>query len=247
MTTMRSASCDRTTATPTASSRCSPQDLGKLSAIARGARSSQATLCRRARALRRDPGRARRPAAASCDASSAAEHAAGLRRDPGRPRTHGGGGARRSPLLRDAHAAAGARRGAVRGGRAVPDAGRSRAGDPHARGALGVRDARALSDWASRHASTRAGARASRCPTGGPAYFDPALGAVVSRRFGGGPFLLSARASRERLMRRAGRALAPVARRSWERRALALARAAVAAFVACTRSRSMSAHGLFPA
>ena len=67
-------------------------------------------------------------------------------------------------------------------------------------------------------------------PEGRPAYFDPALGAVVSRRFGGGPFLLSARL-RTRLMRAQSEDWLQVSREPWEQAELQVARAAVAAFI----------------
>ncbi|MET0342721.1 MAG: DNA repair protein RecO [Polyangiales bacterium] len=59
------------------------------------------------------------------------------------------------------------------------------------------------------------------------AYFDPALGAVVSRKHGGGPNLLSAR-TRERMCVALTERWMEVA---WEPAELAEARAAVAAFV----------------
>jgi recombinational DNA repair protein (RecF pathway) len=62
------------------------------------------------------------------------------------------------------------------------------------------------------------------------AYFDPALGAVVARRFGGGPFLLDASA-RSALMLAQGEEWARAARSTWQPAALKTARAAVAAFV----------------
>ncbi len=68
-------------------------------------------------------------------------------------------------------------------------------------------------------------------PEGRSAYFDPELGAVVAKRFGGGPFLLSARALR--MLREAqSEAWLHVARESWEPSDLREARAALAAFVA---------------
>lgn len=67
-------------------------------------------------------------------------------------------------------------------------------------------------------------------PEGRPAYFDPALGAVVSRRFGGGPFLLSAQA-RLRLMRAQSEDWLRVSREPWDAEELRVARAAIAAFI----------------
>ncbi len=68
-------------------------------------------------------------------------------------------------------------------------------------------------------------------PEGRAAYFDPALGAVVARRFGGGPFLLSGE-SRKRLSEAQGPRWLSVAREPWSEEALRVARAAIAAFVA---------------
>ncbi len=60
------------------------------------------------------------------------------------------------------------------------------------------------------------------------AYFDPTLGAVVSRKLGGGPFLLSA-LTRARLI--AAQTEAWLDRKEWEPSELATARAAMAAFL----------------
>jgi DNA repair protein RecO (recombination protein O) len=62
------------------------------------------------------------------------------------------------------------------------------------------------------------------------AYFDPALGAVVARRAGGGPFLLSG-PTRARLLASASEHWLTTAREPWEPESLRTARAAVAAFV----------------
>ncbi len=67
-------------------------------------------------------------------------------------------------------------------------------------------------------------------PEGRPAYFDPAVGAVVSRRFGGGPFLLTARA-RTRLIRAQTEDWLQVSREPWDETDLRVARAAIAAFI----------------
>jgi len=62
------------------------------------------------------------------------------------------------------------------------------------------------------------------------AYFDPAVGAVVARRFGGGPFLLSA-SLRARLVHTQGESWLSAARAEWSEPELVLARAALAAFM----------------
>lgn len=67
-------------------------------------------------------------------------------------------------------------------------------------------------------------------PPGRPAYFDPQVGAVVAKRFGGGPFLLSASALR-RLGQAQTYAWLGVAREEWEPADLSQARAALAAFL----------------
>jgi DNA repair protein RecO (recombination protein O) len=81
-------------------------------------------------------------------------------------------------------------------------------------------------------------------PEGRPAYFDPKLGAVVSRRFGGGPFLLSAQL-RQRLIDAQGEDWLTVARTDWDAEALASARAAMAAFIAAHVPGDVGAR-LFP-
>lgn len=77
-------------------------------------------------------------------------------------------------------------------------------------------------------------------PEGRPAYFDPTLGAVVARRFGGGPFLLPG-GLRMRLLRAQGEDWLDAARAPWPAEELALARAAVAAFI---RAHLPNAEGL---
>ncbi len=67
-------------------------------------------------------------------------------------------------------------------------------------------------------------------PAGRSAYFDPSVGAVVARRFGGGQFLFSGKL-RERLIRAQGEAWLDVARESWAEEDLRVARAAMAAFI----------------
>jgi DNA repair protein RecO (recombination protein O) len=81
-------------------------------------------------------------------------------------------------------------------------------------------------------------------PAGKPAYFDPALGAVVSRRLGGGPFLLAAGA-RESMLRAQGEDWVSIARAGWDPDALNTVRGAVAAFVAHHLSRELASR-LFP-
>jgi DNA repair protein RecO (recombination protein O) len=81
-------------------------------------------------------------------------------------------------------------------------------------------------------------------PPGRAAYFDPALGSVVSRRFGGGPFLLPGEL-RERLLRAQSEDWLSVARESWQPELLATGRAAVAAFVAAHVPGDVGAR-LFP-
>jgi DNA repair protein RecO (recombination protein O) len=76
------------------------------------------------------------------------------------------------------------------------------------------------------------------------AYFDPALGAVVARRFGGGPFLLSS-AARARLIGAQGEDWVRIARAKWEPDALNIVRGAIAAFVAQHASAELASR-LFP-
>jgi DNA repair protein RecO (recombination protein O) len=64
-----------------------------------------------------------------------------------------------------------------------------------------------------------------------PAYFDPQVGAVVARRFGGGPFLLPA-ALRARLVAALGDEWLREALATWDPEHLRVARAALSAFVA---------------
>lgn len=81
-------------------------------------------------------------------------------------------------------------------------------------------------------------------PEGRPAYFDPKLGALVSRRFGGGPFLFSAE-TRRRLLQSQTEHWVRVAREPWEAEALQGARAALAAFLAAHLPADVGAQ-LFP-
>lgn len=82
-------------------------------------------------------------------------------------------------------------------------------------------------------------------PEGKPAYFDPGLGAVVSRRFGGGPFLLSGEV-RARLISAQSETWVEVARAAWDPEALKGARCALAAFIAGHLSAELGSR-LFPA
>jgi DNA repair protein RecO (recombination protein O) len=79
-------------------------------------------------------------------------------------------------------------------------------------------------------------------PTDKSAYFDPALGAVVSRKFGGGPFLLSADA-RARLITSQGEGW--LDRTPWDVAELGNARAAIAAFLR-EHARDELGSRLFP-
>ncbi|MFT3927250.1 MAG: DNA repair protein RecO [Myxococcales bacterium] len=88
------------------------------------------------------------------------------------------------------------------------------------------------------------GRSGERVPEERPAYFDPALGSVVARKFGGGPFLLSA-VVRHRLMLAQGDGWLAIAREEWEPEELSLARAALAAFVAAHVPGDVGAR-LFP-
>ncbi|MEY4514332.1 MAG: hypothetical protein RLZZ450_6454 [Pseudomonadota bacterium] len=81
-------------------------------------------------------------------------------------------------------------------------------------------------------------------PTGRAAYFDPVLGAVVSRRHGGGPFLLSAD-TRARLVSSQQPDWIQVARTPWDDTELALTRAAIASFVRSHMTAELSSR-LFP-
>lgn len=81
-------------------------------------------------------------------------------------------------------------------------------------------------------------------PEGRAAYFDPGLGAVVARRFGGGPFLLPWPV-RERLLRAQGEGWLEVAREPWEPEALRGARCALSAFIASHLSPELASR-LFP-
>lgn len=68
-------------------------------------------------------------------------------------------------------------------------------------------------------------------PEGRPAYFDPAVGGVVAQRYGGGPYLLS-HTVRSRLMRSQGEQWLEVARELWDPADLRVARSAIGAFIA---------------
>jgi DNA repair protein RecO (recombination protein O) len=67
-------------------------------------------------------------------------------------------------------------------------------------------------------------------PAGRAAFFDPALGAVVARRHGGGPYLLPAD-TRARLVRAQQEDWVQAAREPWDEAQLLLARGAIASFL----------------
>jgi len=81
-------------------------------------------------------------------------------------------------------------------------------------------------------------------PGGRPAFFDPVLGAVVSRRYGGGPFLLSGD-SRARLVSFQQTEWIQAARSAWDDEQLKLARAAIASFLRSHMTAELSSR-LFP-
>jgi DNA repair protein RecO (recombination protein O) len=81
-------------------------------------------------------------------------------------------------------------------------------------------------------------------PAGKAAYFDPALGALVSKRFGGGPFLLSWPV-RERLLLARSEHWLEAARMPWQDEVLSGARCALAAFIASHLSPDLAGR-LFP-
>lgn len=88
---------------------------------------------------------------------------------------------------------------------------------------------------------TECGRSGEPVPAQRPAYFDPTLGAVVSRRHGGGPYLLSAR-TRERMCVALSERWLEVA---WAPEELVEARAAVAAFVRAHVAEALGTR-LFP-
>lgn len=100
----------------------------------------------------------------------------------------------------------------------------------------------ALSGMAPR--LTACGRSGQPVPREKAAYFDPALGAVVARRFGGGPYLLDAEL-RERLIVAQSEAWLDVARATWEPAALNGARCALSAFIAAQLSPELASR-VFP-
>lgn len=82
-------------------------------------------------------------------------------------------------------------------------------------------------------------------PSDRSAYFDPVLGAVVARRFGGGPFLLPA-ALRARLIALQGEGFIQQARAPWSGPELELARAALAAFMRAHFAEELAARLFAP-
>jgi DNA repair protein RecO (recombination protein O) len=81
-------------------------------------------------------------------------------------------------------------------------------------------------------------------PEGKAAYFDPVLGALIGKRFGGGPFLLSW-AVRERLLLAQSEHWLEAARMPWQDEVLSGARCALAAFIASHLSPDLAGR-LFP-
>jgi DNA repair protein RecO (recombination protein O) len=100
----------------------------------------------------------------------------------------------------------------------------------------------ALSGMAPRLATC--GRSGEPVPTEKAAYFDAVLGAVVARRLGGGPFLMPAE-TRARLAAAQDETWLSVARSDWELPALAGARCALAAFIAAHLSQELASR-LFP-
>lgn len=100
----------------------------------------------------------------------------------------------------------------------------------------------ALSGMAPRLAAC--GRSGAAVPPEKPAYFDPQLGAVVARRFGGGPFLLDAD-TRARLIGAQSDAWIDVGRAHWEPSALNVARCALCAFIAVQLTPELASR-LFP-
>lgn len=218
------------------------QDLGKLSAIARGARSSRRRFAGALepyaiiRVELTPPGRGELWTLGS---ASIQQGFAGILRDLGRMEV----AAAALLLLREAQAAR------------LPDSELflatvqyltlvDVAGDP-TRSALLAFALRALSRLGLAPRMDACGRSGAPVPDGRAAYFDPALGSVVSRRFGGGPFLLSGEL-RKRLILAQSEQWLSVAREDWEPETLASARAAMAAFVAAHVPGDVGAR-LFPA
>jgi DNA repair protein RecO (recombination protein O) len=81
-------------------------------------------------------------------------------------------------------------------------------------------------------------------PAGKAAYFDPVLGALIGKRFGGGPFLLSW-AVRERLLLAQSERWLDAARMPWQDEVLSGARCALSAFIASHLSPDLAGR-LFP-
>jgi DNA repair protein RecO (recombination protein O) len=81
-------------------------------------------------------------------------------------------------------------------------------------------------------------------PADKAAYFDPAVGAVVSRRFGGGPYLFSAE-TRARLIAAQSEEWLSGARLAWDADGLKAARAGIAGFVRVHVSEELGGR-LFP-
>lgn len=217
------------------------QDLGKLSAIARGARSSRRRFAGALEpyAIIRVEVTPSRGELWTLGSASIQQGFAGILRDLGRMEV----AAAALQLLREAQAAR------------MPDSELflatvqyltlvDVAGDP-SRSALLAFVLRALARLGVAPRLDACGRSGEPVPEGRAAYFDPALGSVVSRRFGGGPFLLSAEL-RKQLMRAQGEEWLAVAREEWEPETLAAARASVAAFIAAHVPGDVGGR-LFPA
>jgi DNA repair protein RecO (recombination protein O) len=112
------------------------------------------------------------------------------------------------------------------------------------RGALLVFALRLLALTGHRLGLTRCGRSGHEVPAGRPAYFEPSVGSVVSRRFGGGPFLLGG-SVRERLDRAQGDAWLVEAQLPFEPQELAVARSALRAFMQLQAQSDVGAC-LFP-
>jgi DNA repair protein RecO (recombination protein O) len=91
---------------------------------------------------------------------------------------------------------------------------------------------------------TACGRSGEPVPEGRSAYFDPALGAVVARRHGGGPYLLSAQI-RARLCAARTEQWLDAAREPWDANELVIARAAIASFVRLHVAEALGSR-LFP-
>jgi len=112
------------------------------------------------------------------------------------------------------------------------------------RGALLVFSLRLLGLTGHRLGLTRCGRSGEEVPEGRSAYFEPSVGSVVSRRFGGGPILLGG-ALRARLDRAQGESWLDEAQLPFEPQDLAVARSALRAFLQLQAQSDVGAC-LFP-